>query len=59
MSERKRVAGIVYGDGSLEAFRNREEPHEESWEVTDAEAAELLLSAEPVALDAPPEPDAA
>ena len=35
-------------------FRNRGDPHEESFEVTDEEAAELLLGIEPVP-DAPPD----
>ncbi len=56
----KRLTGVVYGEGSIEVFRNREDPHEESFEVTDEEAAELLLSIEPVP-DAPPDepPEAA
>ncbi|MET0762896.1 MAG: hypothetical protein ABWZ63_11275 [Thermoleophilaceae bacterium] len=60
MTVPKRLTAIVYGDGSIEAFRNREDPHEESFEVTDEGAAELLLSIEPVP-DAPPDepPEAA
>ena len=54
-AEPKRLTGTVYGDGSLDAYRRREDPHEESFEVTDDEAADLLLSIEPVA-GAPPEP---
>ena len=54
MTEPKRLTGIVYGDGSVEAFRNREDPHEETWEVTDDEASDLILASEPVP-DEPPE----
>ena len=58
MTEPKRLTATVYGDGSIEAYLRREDPHEESFEVTDDEAADLLLSIEPVP-DCPPEPEAA
>ena len=60
MTEPKRLTGIVYGDGSIEAFRRREDPHEEVFEVTDDEAFELIKAVEPVP-DVPPDngPEAA
>jgi hypothetical protein len=48
MTEPKRLRGIVYGDGSFEAYRRCEDPHEEFVEVTDDEAFELIKSIEPV-----------
>ena len=54
MTERKRLIGTVYGDGSIEAYRRREDPHEKTFPVTEAEAGDLLLSIEQVP-DAPPD----
>ena len=52
MSESKRLTGTVYT--SLDNFRAREGGHEQTFQVTDDEAADLLLSIEPVP-DAPPD----
>jgi hypothetical protein len=55
MTEPKRLAGIVYS--WLDDWRNREYGVD-GFEITDDEAAELVLANESVP-DAPPEPEAA
>jgi hypothetical protein len=52
MPEPKRLTGTVYT--SLEDWRKRENGVEETWEITDDEAADLILASEPVP-DEPPE----
>ena len=52
MTEPKKLTGVAYT--SLEDFRNRENGVEETWEINDDEAADLILASEPVP-DEPPE----
>ena len=44
MSAPERLTGIVWRRRLIEAFRDRDDPHEETWEVSGDEAADLLLS---------------